>query len=142
MPRWVNTQISMPLGQRLSLKLDVRMFRCNVRGLGRSPKKFTPNLIFLNLKPVQNFITLEQPLLGEKYVAEKRKKKIIPTTKYSGHFAPQQHPRAAHALRSDQYQFYHDIINCILERRAWTCTKWQLFNSKVIINKFTYNDVV
>ena len=25
-------------------------------------------------------------------------------TKYSGHFVPQQRPRAAHALRSDQYQ--------------------------------------
>ena len=52
---------------------------------------------------MQNFITLGQPLLGEKYVAEKEKKEKINNTKYSGHFVPQQRPRAAHALRSDQY---------------------------------------
>ena len=50
---------------------------------------------------MQNFITLGQPLPGEKYVAEKKKKNKN-NTKYSGHFVPQQRPRAAHALRSDQ----------------------------------------
>ena len=49
---------------------------------------------------MQNFITLGQPLRGEKYVAKKEEKKN--NTKYSGHFVPQQRPRAAHALRSDQ----------------------------------------
>ena len=49
---------------------------------------------------MQNFITLGQLLLGEKYVAQKEKKKTNP--KYSGHFVPQQRPRAAHAHRSDQ----------------------------------------
>ena len=48
---------------------------------------------------MQYFITLGQPLLGEKYVAQKEKK-IIP--KNSGHFVPQQRLRAAHTLRSDQ----------------------------------------
>ena len=50
---------------------------------------------------MQNFITLGQPLLGEKYVAQKeRRKKNNP--KNSGHFVPLQRLRAAHALRSDQ----------------------------------------
>ena len=52
---------------------------------------------------MQNFITLEQALLWEKYVAQKEKeKKKKNNTKYSGHFVPQQPPRAVHALRSDQ----------------------------------------
>ena len=50
---------------------------------------------------MQNFITLGQPLPGEKYVAEKKEKKKN-STKCSGHFVPQQRPRAAHLLRSDQ----------------------------------------
>jgi hypothetical protein len=66
---------------------------------------------------VQHFKTQRQPLPGENYVAQKKN-----NTKYSGHFVPQEHPRAAHALRSDQlfepwYQFgyiceaFFDIIN-------------------------------
>ena len=53
---------------------------------------------------MQNFITLGQPLPGEKYVAEKRKERRRKNnnTKYSGHFVPLQHLRAAHTLRSDQ----------------------------------------
>ena len=50
---------------------------------------------------MQNLITKGQLLLVEKYVAEKERKKKN-NTKYSGHFVPQQRPRAAHALRSDQ----------------------------------------
>jgi hypothetical protein len=55
---------------------------------------------------MQNFITLGQPLLGERYEAEKKEeeqKKI--NNKYSGHFVPQQYSKAAHALRSDQFSF-------------------------------------
>ena len=38
-----------------------------------------PNLIFfVTSNSVQNFITLGQPLLGEKYVAQKKERKIIP----------------------------------------------------------------
>ena len=51
---------------------------------------------------MENFIILGQLFTGEKYVAEKeRNKKNNP--KNSGHFVPQQRLRAAHALRSDQY---------------------------------------
>jgi hypothetical protein len=59
---------------------------------------------------MQNFISLGQALLGEKYVTEKKrnkesrgKKKKKNNNKYSGHFVPQQRPRAAHALHSDQF---------------------------------------
>ena len=50
---------------------------------------------------MQNFKTLAQPLLGEKYVAQKKEEKKN-NTEYSGHFVPQQRPRATHTLRSDQ----------------------------------------
>ena len=72
---------------------------------------------------MQNFITLGQHLLGEKYVAQKeRKRKKSNNTKYSGHFFPQQRPRAAQALHSDQFHLnqikYHpsnlDLENIIL----------------------------
>ena len=53
---------------------------------------------------MQNFITLGQPLLGEKYMTQKRKRKKN-NPKNSGHFVPQQHPRAVHALRSDRKMF-------------------------------------
>ena len=69
---------------------------------------------------MQNFITLGQPLLGEKYVAQKRKKrKKKNNTKYSGHFVPQQRPRAAHALRSDQK---HINVGSF----CWARANWQL----------------
>jgi hypothetical protein len=58
---------------------------------------------YSTLNSVQNFITLGQPLLGEKYVVEREEMKN--NNKYSGHFVPQQGLRAAHALRSDQFQF-------------------------------------
>ena len=52
---------------------------------------------------MQNFITPGQTLLGEKYVAEKEEKKRKENNpKNSGHFVPQQHLRAAHALLPDQ----------------------------------------
>ena len=48
-----------------------------------------------------NFITLGQPLMGEKFVTWKEEKKNIPPK--SGHYVPLQRPRAAaHAFRSDQ----------------------------------------
>jgi hypothetical protein len=44
-------------------------------GLGGSKICFSSNLIFLvTQNSMQNFITLEQPLPGEKYVAEKENK--------------------------------------------------------------------
>jgi hypothetical protein len=54
-------------------------FSCNCAVLMKAPR--TPRILFIgDLTFVQNFITLRQPLLGEKYVAEKRKgrRKIIP----------------------------------------------------------------
>ena len=51
---------------------------------------------------MQNFITLGQPLLGEKYVAEKKEEKKN-NSKNSGHFVPLHRPRAVHALRLDQF---------------------------------------
>ena len=56
---------------------------------------------------MQNFITLGQPLLGEKYVAQKEEKKKN-NPKNSGHFVPQQRQRAAHALRSNQKDLDQD----------------------------------
>ena len=70
---------------------------------------------------MQTFITLRQPLLREKYVAEKRKKKKKNNTKYSGHFVPQQRPRAVHALRSDQ--------NCVEPYRTTPITVFFIFQS-------------
>ena len=55
---------------------------------------------------MQNFITLGQPLMGEKYLArkeEKKEKKNNP--KNSGNFVPLQRLRAVQALRSDQFAF-------------------------------------
>ena len=49
---------------------------------------------------MQSFRTLGQPLLGEKDVARKERKKNNP--KNSGNYVPLQHPRAAHTLRLDQ----------------------------------------
>ena len=72
---------------------------------------------------MQNFQTLAQPLLGEKYVAEKEKKIKKNNTKYSGQFVPQQRPRAAHALRSDQQTW--TVLNTshiILNLGMWTST--------------------
>ena len=53
---------------------------------------------------MQNFITIGQPLLGEKYVAEKIQKAMIAQNhKNSGHFVRLQRLRAAHALRLDKF---------------------------------------
>ena len=52
----------------------------------------------------KKLITLAEPLLGEKYVAQKRRKERKKNNpKNSGHIVPQQRLRAAHALRSDQF---------------------------------------
>ena len=63
---------------------------------------FYPNLIFFVTKnAVQNFITLRQPLLGEKYVAcKERKVEKKNNPKNSGHFVTLQRLRAAQTLRS------------------------------------------
>ena len=58
---------------------------------------------------MQNFITLGQPLLGEKYVAQKKERKKKNNPKNSGHFVPQQRLRAAHALRLDQNESIKNI---------------------------------
>ena len=47
---------------------------------------------------MQNFITLPQPLLGEKYVAQKEKKKN--NTKYSGHFRSNAQGQRTHSART------------------------------------------
>ena len=78
---------------------------------------------------MQNFITLVQPLLGEKYVEEKeerKKRKIIP--KIVDTTLRLQCPSAAHALRSDQKLLFQIIryikvlvilaVLCLSER-AW-----------------------
>jgi hypothetical protein len=59
---------------------------------------FTPKLFFF----VQNFITLGHNPSGRKVCGMEKKKEKKNNTKYNGHFIPQQRPRAAHALRSDQ----------------------------------------
>ena len=59
---------------------------------------------------MQNFITLGQPLLGEKYVAQKKERKKN-NPKNSGHFVPQQRLRAAHALGSDQLSTVKPLVS-------------------------------
>ena len=68
-------------------------------------KNLPPPNTFFTWNPVQNFITLGQPLalLGEKYVTRKETKKII--LKNSGHYVLLQRPRAVHSLCSDQSFF-------------------------------------
>ena len=60
--------------------LWVNSFSCNCAVLMKAPR--TPRILFFGdlTLLVQHFITLGQPLLEEKYVAEKRKerRKIIP----------------------------------------------------------------
>ena len=53
---------------------------------------------------MQDFGTLRQPLLGELAMSwrERRKREREKNAIYSGHLRLCQHPRAAHALRSDQ----------------------------------------
>jgi hypothetical protein len=56
---------------------------------------------------MQNFITLGQPLLGEKNVVQKKEgkkkeRKTNNTPQNSEHFVPQKLLRAAQALQSDQ----------------------------------------
>ena len=60
---------------------------------------------------MQNVITLGQPLLGEKYVAQKRKKeKKKNNTKYSGHSVPQQRPRAAQLTHTRMHSARTNIL--------------------------------
>ena len=57
---------------------------------------------------MQKFETLRQPLLGELAMSRKRERKKERGEKnaiYSGHLRLCQQPRAAHALRSDQWFF-------------------------------------
>ena len=63
---------------------------------------------------MQNFRTLGKSVLGEKYVTQKEKKN---NPKNSGHYVALRHPRAAHALRSDQCSCIHLVCqHCIVVR--------------------------
>ena len=57
---------------------------------------------------MQKFEFLRQPLLGELAMSRKREEREIERKRknviYSGHLHLCQQPRAAHALRSDQFQ--------------------------------------
>ena len=62
---------------------------------------------------MQNFKTLRQPLMGELAMSRKkreRKREREKTAIYSGHLRLCQQPRAAHALRSDQYNNWSALI--------------------------------
>ena len=59
---------------------------------------------------MQNFTTLGQPILGEKYVTRKERRKEGKkeerkknNAKNSGHYIPGAMPRAVHSLSSDQF---------------------------------------
>ena len=59
---------------------------------------------------MQKFKILGQPLPGEKYVTQKEERKKEErrkknNAKNSGHYVSAATPRAAHALRSDQYRY-------------------------------------
>ena len=57
---------------------------------------------------MQDFKTLQQPLMGELAMSRKkreRKKEREKNAIYSGHLRLCQQPRAAHALRSDQFVY-------------------------------------
>ena len=73
---------------------------------------------------MQNFITLGQPLLGEKYLAQKEKKKNNP--KNSGHFVLQQCQRAAHTLCSDQWEIFLAAAAKVLMMKLSVIPKMQI----------------
>ena len=85
---------------------------------------------------VQNFITLGQPLLGEKYVTQKEKKRKKNNPKNSGHYVPLNRPRAAHALRSDQHlelweiqsYFLHNYVLYHMQTILHICHKIEQIN--------------
>ena len=88
---------------------------------------------------MQNFKTLRQPLMGElamsrkKREREKKRKNAI----YSGHLRARLQPRAAHALRSDQYKYL--ISQTILEYINYIIT-WALIR-KIGIQKELFKRV-
>ena len=79
---------------------------------------------------MQNFRTLVQPLLGEKYVAHKRKKERKNNPENSGHFVLQQRLKAEHALRSDQkFDNFLSIVPDELNLDVLTPTACNLFTA-------------
>ena len=69
---------------------------------------------------MQSFITLGQPLLGEKYVEQKTVGKNN-NHKNSGHFVPLQCLRAAHTLHTDQlfvFMWLMCTMTCVLAHRT------------------------
>ena len=52
---------------------------------------------------MQKFEFLRQPLLGELAMSRKKEERGEKNAIYSGHLRLWQQPRAAHALRSDQF---------------------------------------
>ena len=74
---------------------------------------------------MQNFRTIGQPLLGEKYVIPKMVENTFPL----------QHPRGAHALCSDQFKFQKrghltekEVKEISLRTllRLWTLEVWKM----------------
>ena len=67
---------------------------------------------------MQNFITLGQPFLGEKYVTQKEEEKKN-NPKNSGHYIPLRRPRAAHAICLDQFSNKQYTISHVMLYLNW-----------------------
>ena len=71
-------------------------------------------------------------------MAEKKKKNKN-NTKYSGHFVPQQSPRAAHALRSDQkIKARQSIATESLKKNNYSKAKYDVKMSSKLFLGLTY----
>ena len=68
---------------------------------------------------MQNFGTLQQPLLGELAMSRKTEERENNAI-YSGHLSFCQQPRAAHALRSDQFPTYVEASAIAVELTDFT----------------------
>ena len=66
---------------------------------------------------MQKFEFLRQPLLGELAMSRKREREREKNAIYSGHLRLCQQPRAAHALRSDQFRGH-----CVSLLQSTACT--------------------
>ena len=65
---------------------------------------------------MQKFEFLQQPLLGELAMSwRERKKEREKNAIYSGHLRLCQQPSAAHALRSDQFNFWSLFIQLSMQ---------------------------
>ena len=80
---------------------------------------------------MQNFITLGQHLLGEKYVAQKRKKKIIPNI-VDTLFRSNAQGQRTHSARANLSFYRKNIIIIMLNKYKMT----KLILLKIIRNQF------